>query len=263
MRLNLELVMLSIRRALTYRVANLAGLVTNLFFGLLRVSVMTALYGAQTRVQDVPLQAAITFTGLSQALISFLWLFGWTDLMKTVDSGDVASDLLKPLDLFQLWFARELGRSLVNLVARGLPIMLVYAVIMPITAPSDLAQWLAVAVSACLAFVVSFGWRFLVNLAAFWTPNAIGVGRFAFTLSLFLSGFFMPLRFFPDWFVALCRLTPFPSMVNTVVEAFLGVLTGPALMQALAVQAAWAAGLTLACYAALRAGVRRLVIQGG
>jgi ABC-2 type transport system permease protein len=73
----------------------------------------------------------------------------------------------------------------------------------------------------------------------------------------------MPLRFFPAWFVQFCRLTPFPSMVNTVVEVYLGVLTGPALLQALLVQIAWIAALMAAVQLALRAGMRQLVIQGG
>ena len=114
-----------------------------------------------------------------------------------------------------------------------------------------------------LSMLVSFSYRFLINLAAFWTPDARGVGRFAFTIMWFLSGFLMPLRFFPDWFVRLCHLTPFPSMVNTVVEVYLGVLTGPELVQALGAQLLWIVLLSVTCQFVLRAGVRRLVIQGG
>jgi ABC-type uncharacterized transport system permease subunit len=51
--------------------------------------------------------------------------------------------------------------------------------------------------------------------------------------------------------------------VNTVVEVYLGLLQGPALLQALAVQLAWAAALVLLCSLVLRAGLGRLVIQGG
>ncbi len=110
---------------------------------------------------------------------------------------------------------------------------------------------------------MSFAWRFLVNLAAFWTPDARGVGRLAFSLSWFLSGFLMPLRFFPNWFVRLANLTPFPSTVNTIVEVYLGVLTGPEIVQALLTQALWVALLFGAGQLVLRAGVRHLVIQGG
>jgi ABC-2 type transport system permease protein len=102
-----------------------------------------------------------------------------------------------------------------------------------------------------------------VNLAAFWSTEARGIARFAFGLALFLSGFVMPLRFFPDWFVTLCNLTPFPAMVNTVVEVYLGVLSGAALVQALAIQAVWFCVLAGLAHLLMRAGVRRLVIQGG
>ena len=114
-----------------------------------------------------------------------------------------------------------------------------------------------------LSWLVSFSWRFLINLAAFWTPNALGVGRFAFGLSWFLSGFLMPLRFFPDWFVRLCNLTPFPATINTVVEVYLGVLTGPELLRALLGQVFWIAILAATGQLVLRAGVHKLVIQGG
>ena len=114
-----------------------------------------------------------------------------------------------------------------------------------------------------LSTMISFSWRFLVNLSAFWTPDARGIGRFAFILSWFMSGFLMPLRFFPDWFVRFCNLTPFPSMVNTVIEVYLGVLAGPALWRALLGQVLWIAILFALSRLVLRAGVRQLVIQGG
>ena len=73
----------------------------------------------------------------------------------------------------------------------------------------------------------------------------------------------MPLRFFPDWVIKLSYLTPFPHMLNTVVEIYLGVVQGPALIQVLAFQIFWIIGLLLAAQLCLRAGVRRLVILGG
>ena len=141
--------------------------------------------------------------------------------------------------------------------------MALYAIVFNITTPNRLSQWLALGASLLLALLLSFIWRFLVNLAAFWTPNAIGVGRFAFGATWVLSGFFLPLRFMPDWFVTLCHLTPFPEMVNTVVEIYLGLLTGPALIWALVRQLLWLLVLIGVSHLILRLGLRRLVIQGG
>jgi ABC-2 type transport system permease protein len=113
------------------------------------------------------------------------------------------------------------------------------------------------------SWLISFAWRFLVNLAAFWTPNALGIGRLAFILSWFLSGFFMPLRFFPEWFVKLCYLTPFPYTINVVVEVYLGLVNGSALVSIILAQVAWILLLVIGGMLTLRAGVRRLEILGG
>jgi ABC-2 type transport system permease protein len=262
-RLFWELARRSFARQLTYRAATLAGLATNLFFGFLRVAVMTALYGTRTEVAGMDLQAAITFTGLAQAVIAYLSIFGWYDLMRSVSSGEVAADLLKPLGYFRFWLAVDLGRALVAFLLRGVTMMVLYFLFFSITAPTTVGQWLALTLAFGSSWWLSFAWRFLVNLAAFWTPNALGVGRFAFGIAWVLSGFFMPLRFFPGWFQTLCHLTPFPSMVNTTIEIYLGLLTGEALVWALVVQVLWIGILTGACHLTLRAGVQKLVIQGG
>jgi ABC-2 type transport system permease protein len=263
MRLFWEIAKVSFQRQLTYRAATLAGLVTNIFFGLLRAALLIALYGAQESVAGISRQDAITYTALAQAMIAFLMIFGWYDLMNSVYSGEVAMDLLKPLSYFRYWLAQDLGRAIAAFFLRGVPIIVIYALVIHITVPQGAIQWLALTISLLLSWLNSFAWRYLVNLSAFWTPDAQGIGRFAFGIVWVLSGFYMPLRYFPDWFQTLCHLTPFPAMLNTSVEIYLGVVTGPALAQALAFQLLWAAGLILACQLILRAGLRSLVIQGG
>lgn len=224
---------------------------------------LIALYAQRQEVAGISLQAAVTYTGVTQAAIAYLSFFSWYDLIRSVYSGQVGADLLKPVDYFTFWMARDLGSAAVNFLLRGLPLMAAYALFFDIVTPHGPAQWLALTGALCLAWLVSFTWRFLVNLSAFWVPNAIGIGRLVFTLAWFTSGFLMPLRFFPDWFVRLCYLTPFPHTVNTVVEIYLGLRTGAPAVLALLAQIAWAVGLALAGQLILRAGVRRLVILGG
>ncbi len=262
-RLFVELSRVSFRRQLAYRTANLAGLATNTFFGLLRAAVMVALYGARQEVVGMSVRDAITYTGITQAVIAYLSVFGWTELMDTVYTGDISSDLLKPMDYFTFWMARDLGRALASMLMRGLTVMLIYALVFDITVPVGAWQWAALLASLLMGWLVSFSWRFLVNLAAFWTPNALGISRLIFATSWLMSGFMMPLRFFPDWFVGICYLTPFPAMINTVVEVYVGVLDAQGVITALAAQAMWAAGLIWVSQVVLRAGIRKLVIQGG
>jgi ABC-2 type transport system permease protein len=258
-----QLTGLAVRRQITYRAATLAGLATNFFFGLLRAAVMVALYGERQQVAGMSLQDAITYTGLTQAIISFLYLFGWFEIIYSVQSGHVSADLLKPMSYFSFWMAQDLGRAFVSLALRGLPIMVFYGLAFQITIPQTPGDWLFLAASLLLAWMVSFSYRFVANLAAFWIQDAAGVARFFFALSWLLSGFIMPLRFMPDWFIKLCYLTPFPHMVNTVVEIYLGLLSGGEILRALLIQAAWIIMLVALGHRVFRRGVRKLVIQGG
>lgn len=263
MRLFIKVLQLSFRRQLTYRTATLAGLVTNLFFGVLRASVLIALFGAQPSVNGMTVQGVITYAGLTQAVIAYLSIFGWWDVMQSIEKGSIGADLLKPMDFFTYWLAQDIGRAAAQFITRGLILMVAFGFIFHITLPASPVQWLAFALTLVLSGLVSFAWRFLVNLAAFWSPNALGFGRFAFSLTWIFSGFAMPLRLFPDWFQQFCAFTPFPAMINTVVEIFLGSLSGPAVVQVLLLQVIWFLGLSLLAQLILKAGIRRLVIQGG
>lgn len=263
MRLFLHIARLAFQQQLTYRTATLAGLATNFFFALLRMAVLTALYQGRTEVNGMTLHDAVTYVAVSQAMIAFLSIFGSFDLIQSVSTGSIGVDLLKPMPLFFLWMARDLGRSLVNLIGRGLLLVAAFSLFYPMKIPSGLEGWLAFLAAASLGWLVSYAWRFLINLTAFWTPDARGIGRGAYTLSQVFSGFIMPLRLFPDWFSDLCMLTPFPALFHTTLDVYLGLTSGPDLWAALLNQVTWFLVLTILCHIMLTAGVRRLVIQGG
>ncbi|MDX1436253.1 MAG: ABC-2 family transporter protein [Anaerolineales bacterium] len=263
MRTFIELSKRSFQRFLTYRAATLAGLLTNLFFGILRAAIYLGLYGVQNEVKEVSIEGIITYTGISQAVIAYLSMFGWYDLMDSIYSGEVSSDLLKPIGLFRLWLARDLGRAAVAFLLRGLLLMVIYSLVFDLTYPSGILQWLSLAAAIVLSWLVSFSFRFLINLSAFWSPDSRGIIRLFFVASWFLSGFLMPLRFLPEWVERLAYFTPFPQMVNTVVEVYLGVLEGHELAAALLLQAAWALVLIGASHLVMSRGLRRLVILGG
>lgn len=256
---------LAFQRQFAYRTANLAGLATNAFFGALRAALVMALFQARgdQPTAGYTLQDAVTYTGLTQAIIAYIAIWGWWDLIKSIRSGEVAADLSRPVDYFGYWCAQDLGRAAAQFLWRALPLVAVYALVYPIRWPPSLAHWLALPAALLLGLLVSFAWRFLVSLAAFWTQDAIGLGRAAWAFNIFLSGFILPNAFLPDWLRALANATFFPAIVNTPIEVYLGLLTGPALVGALAGQLAWFLALYAAGRIVLAAGIRRLVIQGG
>jgi len=263
--LYLKLASMGFRRMAVYRSAALAGVATNLFFGLLRAYVFVAVFEAAGRdtIGGYDLRQAVTYTALTQLLIAPIHIWGWNEVARTVRSGDIATDLAKPYHFFAFWLARDQGRALFQCLFRGLPILLLFPLFFPLHWPGSAGEAALGVLSLWLAVLLSFSWRFFVNLSAFWFVEAAGIDRFAYLTMTFLSGFVVPVAFFPDWLQAFVRWTPMPAMVNTPVEVYLGVVQGSSAWGALALQALWWALLTGLCLFAFRRGVRRLVVQGG
>src|SRR5438477_299287 len=131
MRLYWELAKRQYQQQLAYRTANLAGLLTNSFFGYVRAAIFLAAFaGAATGangtkvIAGYDLRAAITYTWITQALIMIVMLWGWWDVEVTIRSGNVISDLSRPFSYLGYWLARDLGRAAYFLVFRAAPVMI-------------------------------------------------------------------------------------------------------------------------------------------
>ncbi len=263
MRLYLELARKSFQRQVAYRGATLGGLSANLFFGILRVQVLVAVFAGRAEVAGWSMRDAATYIGLTQALIAFVALWGWFDMVKSIKSGEVASDLARPFDYQGFWLGQDAGRAAYQLVARGGVMLILFWLMYRISFPSSPTAWLLTAASLGGAWILSFGWRFLVSTAAFWATDAAGVARLLFFFMLFPAGFLVPLDFMPQWLADLCRATPFAGMVDTPVVIYLGQVSGSEALVRIGWQLAWAAALLVAGRRATDAGRRKLVIQGG
>ena len=141
MRTFLHILKLSILQQTTYRTALIAGLVTNFFFGLFRAAVVVALYAGPGEVNGLSLAGALTFVAIGQAMIAFLLIFGTYDLMATVYTGSIGSDLIRPVRSFPSGWPKTWG-ALVNLVMRGLLLVLVFTLFYQVLSPTGWPDWL-------------------------------------------------------------------------------------------------------------------------
>lgn len=71
-----QLVAAGFRRHATYRQAALAGLTTNVVFGLLRAAVLLAVLAERPIVAGYDVAAAVTYVWLGQGLLSVVLLWG-------------------------------------------------------------------------------------------------------------------------------------------------------------------------------------------
>ena len=251
------------RRYATYRGATFAGAFTNTIFGVMRGSVLLALLSARSNVGGYDSSDALTYVWLTQGLIMVVYIWGWNELALRIVSGDVAIDLSRPIDFQGYWLAGDLGRALFHAIFRGIPPVLVGAILFPLHVPADPRRWLVFTVSVVLATVLSFSLRFIVNLTAFWLLDYRGILNVTTLTWTFLAGLLIPLNFLPAGPRGVLLALPFAGLLQIPVDVFLGKHQGLDLMGALAFQAGWAAALLLTGRFLLAAAVRKLVVQGG
>ena len=88
------------RMLLQYRAAALAGLWTQIFFGLVLLMVYEAFYTSSTVRQPMAFVEVVSYIWLGQALLAMLPWNADADLRAMVRSGAVAYELCRPIDLY-------------------------------------------------------------------------------------------------------------------------------------------------------------------
>ena len=263
MRLDWELARRGYRRYAAYPAATVAGLFTNTVFGFMIAYILLGLYRHRDTVGGYSASDTLTYTWITQGMLSAIAVWGWYELALRIRTGDIATDLTRPVDPLRAGLAFDYGRALYQIIFRGLPPLVVGALVFDLTAPRNPLVWLAFFLSVALAIGVSFGFRFLYNTSAFWLLHYRGAVVVSVLVASLFSGIYIPVVFFPDWLRTIAYATPFPAMLQIPVDIFVGHRHGSAIAVVLLVQAAWLALLLLACRAAFAAGTRRVVVQGG
>jgi len=259
-----RLLVAGFRRQSAYRLAALGGLVANLTFGLLKVSILFAtVRAAGGELHGYDTASMSTYIWLSQGLLGSVNLTGRTDLALRVKDGQVAVDFLRPVDLQAATIATETGASLFALIPRGLPSVLLGAVTVGILLPTSPVFYLLGAVSLVTGMVISAATVYLIAVAGFWLVETRGVQILYMLASGFLGGLYVPIALFPQWLRIVAAATPFPSIMMYPVDVLSGLGGAGRAAELVLAQLAWLAGAAAAGQLLTRAGRRRLEVQGG
>jgi ABC-2 type transport system permease protein len=255
------------RRYSTYRQATAAAVFTNSTFGFLRCYVLLAVVASAPQLGiagGYDAAQLATYCWASQGLIGMVMLWGWTELSDRIRSGDVVTDLLRPVHPITSYLAVDLGRAAHASLTRLLVPMLVGAVVFDLYLPRRPATYPLVLVSVLLAIVVSFACRYLVNATAYWLLDTRGINLIWTFATAVLAGLSFPLHFLPAWLVVtLWVATPFPSILQAPLDVLVEYGSNGYSLAVTAGQAAWVVVLLTTCWYMQRRADRKLVIQGG
>ncbi len=253
--------------SLQYRAAALAGLSTQFVWGGMEVLLYRALWSAHPERFPMGAEALAAYIWLQQAFLTFFALWQWDrELAESVRNGTVAYELTRPTDLYGMWFAKSLAQRVSRGLLRCAPVILLGALI---PAPWGLRLRVSPAafglflLSTALMLLVVCSMSMLTYALCFFVTDHRGIVTVLTPLADFLGGAIVPLPFLPEGLRRFAELTPFGAMQNVPLRVFGGDLAGAAALRAVGLQVFWAAAMTAAGYALMRAGLRRTVIAGG
>jgi ABC-2 type transport system permease protein len=175
----------------------------------------------------------------------------------------VAYELLRPVDLYSLWYVRTVASRTAPTLLRAFPILAaayLFGWLQPPASAAGLLAWLAAQAGALF---LGCAITTLLTLSLLWTISGEGISQLVFSLVIFLSGMNVPLPLFPGWMQPLLSILPFRGLIDTPFRLYLGHIPPSALLPALLHQAAWIAALVLAGRAVMARGLRKLSVQGG
>lgn len=246
-----------------YRAAALGGLVTQGFFGLILVYLYRALYGAGAPLAT--LEATATYVWIQQAFFRMV-LSSEGELTQTIVKGDMAYQLVRPVDQYGFWFARIAAMKLTGSIMRAIPLLLIAALLprgvgisLPFSLPALLAALLALALGLLTVTAVnaiSCGFILL-------TLDNRGVSAMIALLTTFFCGNIVPLTLMPDSWQRVIGLMPFSQILDTPIRLYTGEYALTALPQTVLIQLFWVALLVLGGRLLWRRTLRRIVVQGG
>ncbi|WP_084529269.1 ABC transporter permease [Nocardia crassostreae] len=240
-----------------------AGLITNVVFGFVRAAVLMAAVEVNPTFGGYSEGTIGAYIWLSQGLLGAIAFWHLPDIVGRIRTGDIAIDFLRPIDIQFAHTAEYLGRATCTLIPRGLPSIAVGALTFGLAFPNTPGPYVLGAISLLLAMAVSFLSMFAVCLTGFWLIETRGMRALHMILGTFLAGLFAPVHLFPDWLRMLAYATPFPSMLQSPIDVLSGRTTGLDAVQNVAVQCFWLIALVVLGQLMLRAGRRKLEVQGG
>ena len=251
------------RMLLQYRAAAIAGFGTQLFWGFVKVMIYEAFYRSTTTPQPMELSQVITYTWLAQAFFTLMPFRIDAEIRRMIREGNVAYELLKPVDLYNLWYSRAVANCTATPLLRSNPLFIVAMLWLGMQPPDSIASGFAWAASMVGAISLACAISTILMIAILWTISGEGFMRIVPAMVFVFSGNILPLPLFPDWAQTTLQLLPFAGLSDLPNRLYVGNIPPEHVIFVLAHQLIWTLILVAFGRWLLKRGTRIMVVQGG
>ena len=171
----------------------------------------------------------VTYIWIQQAFLAmFMVWFYENEIFAAIQSGAIAYELVRPVDLYNRWFSSSVANRLAKAVLRSMPILIVAFLVPPplrMSLPPSGGQFALFFLSTFLALGVVVSFNMLVYISTFYTLSPVGARIIAAMLADFLASI-IPLPF-PCRFSVRGELLPLQPCKTCLCASTVDILAGP------------------------------------
>ncbi len=263
----MALTRVGIIQELQFRLGTFVAILGNLIYLTLVYYLWKAIYKSSGSdvVNGMSFNDTIIYLVLASALFNFLEMYIVWNMSRSIQSGSIILDLLKPINYRRYMFFSYFGNNVMTFFMTFLPTFIVVYFITHgvIHLGINLIMFI---ISVALALMINFNVEMLVATICLYTESTWGINIVKESVVLLFSGATIPLVFFPEKLRMVVSVLPFRCIYDTPLNILLekkGYTLDSGIWNMLALQALWCVVLMLLSKAFWNYSVRRITVNGG
>lgn len=253
---------------LQYRAAALAGISTQIFFGLVFLMVYLAFYSSNGQ-SDYPMDwnHLVTYIWLGQAFYALIYPFEKDqELLNMIKNGNLAYELIRPQNFFIKFYIKMIAHKIINTLLRCIPVIII-AFLLPeplkMSMPQSITHFILFVLSLITSCLLVSALIITVHLITMFTIDSRGILSIYSVISEVFSGATIPIPFFPNWLKIISYILPFRYICDfpfRVYSGNIGISEGINLLSASII---WIIVIFILGQLLSKIALKKAVIQGG
>lgn len=184
-------------------------------------------------------------------------------ITDSVRKGSIAVDMMRPVNIFKVFFAENLGSVTALIFQNLIPIFIIGSLIIKLPVPASATDALIFIVSMILAFFINWYLAVIFGMWAFKIIEMNALIQVKKHLIRLLSGSMIPIWFFPDWLRNILECLPFVYIYQMPISIYIGQYTLESLRRGLLIQTLWVIVLFILKSYLEKRVTKSVMIQGG
>jgi len=268
MRLYLAYFKMKFLNEIQYKVAALAGIATQFAWGFMYIMLFTTFIN-NSDTNSISSIQIVTYIWLQQA---FYMLFAfWSvdkDIFDSITTGNLAYELTKPVDLYDIWFVKTFALKIAKTALRALPIFLICMLPLlgefTMTAPVSILAAIWFIITMIFSTILLLSYIMIIYVITITAISPLGVKITFSLIGDFFSGGLIPIPLMPDIVQTVLKYTPFYYIQNIPFNIYNGYISDNLeIIKIIGIQVFWIVILIAFGKWLMNRSMKKVVIQGG